>query len=530
MRAKSLIYNARVYTQADNITVDSIALYKNRIVAVGNHLEHDPDFKSYRKINLRGRTVIPGLVDGHTHFYYWAKALGHVDLDGLDTLDKALARIKKHASGLGKKEWVVGDGFSPDRLKKRAEFDRYMLDKVTGGRPAFIFSKDQHTAWVNSRALQLAGIDEHIPDPEGGKIDRFDNGTPTGVLRENPGYNPVYSRITPPSKKEMYRRFQAALELAYKKGVTGIHSFDGPEGFTFYSELAEKNKLGLRVNYYAPAKHLPQLIKNKVYYGTGTDFFRMAGIKIFSDGSLGSQSALCFNKYIGSKNNYGIETTTKKEISRLVKEAARIGMPCAVHAIGDKAIANVLDVYEKAPRLDFGARHRIEHLQMIRRKDVARVKKLNVVASMQPSHCPSDIKLARSYWGKRAANVYIFKTLIDRKIDVSFGSDVPIEPLDPIAGIAAAVRRAGPKSRDVFYPEQRLTAAEVLYRFTVGPAIAAGQAHCRGYLLPGYPADLVVLDRDITGIAASKIYDTRVLATILDGQIKYCHPSMKILK
>jgi predicted amidohydrolase YtcJ len=271
------------------------------------------------------------------------------------------------------------------------------------------------------------------------------------------------------------------------------------------------------------------LLKNKVYYGTGTDFFRMAGVKIFADGSLGSQSALCFNKYVGSRDNYGIETTTKKEMSHLVREAARIGMPCAIHAIGDRAIANVLDVFEGAPKLDFGARHRIEHLQMLRRKDVDRVKRLNVIASMQPSHCPSDITLARNYWGRRAANAYIFRTLVDRKIDMAFGSDVPIEPLDPLAGIAAAVRRAKPGSRDVFYPEQRLTAAEALYRFTVGPAIACGQAHCRGYLLPGYPADLVVLDRDITRMAASKINDTRVLATILDGRIKYCHSSMSVL-
>jgi predicted amidohydrolase YtcJ len=234
LRTKSLLYNARVHTQAENLIVDSLAVYKNRIVAVGNRLEHDPDFKSYRKINLRGRMVIPGLVDGHTQFYYWAKALGHVDLDGLDSIDKALNRIKKHALQSGKKDWVVADGFSPDRLKKRAEFDRYMLDRVTGDRPAFIFSKDQHTVWVNSRALKLAGIDKNTPDPEGGVIDRFDDGTPSGILRENPAYNPVYKRIASVSKKEMTRRFEIALEIAYRKGVTGVHSFDGPEAFTFF--------------------------------------------------------------------------------------------------------------------------------------------------------------------------------------------------------------------------------------------------------------------------------------------------------
>ncbi|MDD3732338.1 MAG: amidohydrolase [candidate division Zixibacteria bacterium] len=528
MKIRNLIYNARIYTQADNLVVNSIALYDNKIVALGNNLEYDPDFKSYSKFNLKGRTVIPGLVDAHTHFYYLAMTLGHVNLDGVETLESALDKIGRFAKPLGKNDWVVGDGFSPDRLKKRQDIDRYILDKVCGGRPVFIFSKDQHTAWVNSRALALAGIDKNSSALEGGEIVRDGDGIPTGVLRENQAYLPVYRRITRPSKSERDRRYKMALALAYEKGVTGVHSFDGPEAFEYFSALAEKNRLGLRINYYAPADHLPQLVKNKTYYGTGTDFFRLAGVKIFADGSLGSQSAYCFNKYRGSKDNYGIETTTVQEMRLLIKEAARLGLPCAIHAIGDRAIAHVLDVFQAAPKLDFGARHRIEHLQMIRRKDVSRVKNLNIIASMQPSHCPSDIKLVDRYWGKRGANAYIFRTLMDRKIDIAFGSDAPIESLDPVAGIAAAVTRARPKSREVFYPEQRLSAAEALYCFTVGPAVAAGQSHCRGYLLPGYPSDLVVIDRDITRLASTRLYDTKVLATVIDGQVRYCHPSLKL--
>jgi len=528
LKNKSLVYNARIYTQSGEMAVDSMAVYKNRVTAVGNRLEHDPDFKSYDKINLKGRTVIPGLVDAHTHFYYMAMTLGHVDLDGVDTLDKCLNKIKKFSTGLKKNDWVVGDGFSVDRLKKRILPDRYMLDKVTGGHPAFIFSKDQHLAWVNSRALEIVGIDRNTPEPAGGRIDRFDDGIPTGLLRENSGYDPVYYRIARPSNSEINRRYKMALDLAYRRGVTGVHSFDGPEAFDFYSGLAEKNKTGLRINYYVPVRMLPKLLENKVYYGTGTDFFRIAGVKIFSDGSLGSQTALCFHPYPGSKNNYGIETNTVATMKKYVKQAARLGLPCAIHAIGDKAVANVLDAFEDGPRLDFSARHRIEHLQMIRRKDIARVKKMNIVASMQPSHCPSDIKLVRDYWGKRGANCHIFRTLMEKNIDLAFGSDAPIEPLGPVEGIAAAVRRAKPKSREVFYPEQRLTASQALYRFTVGPAIASGQEHCRGYLLPGYPADFVVLSDDITKVAASKIYDIKVLATVLDGKIKYCHSSLPL--
>jgi predicted amidohydrolase YtcJ len=157
------------------------------------------------------------------------------------------------------------------------------------------------------------------------------------------------------------------------------------------------------------------------------------------------------------------------------------------------------------------------------------LKKLNIVASMQPSHCPSDIQMVRKYWGKRGADAYIFRTLIDKKIDIAFGSDVPIEPLDPIAGIAAAVRRAKPNSRDVLHPKQKITAAEALFRFTVGPAIAVSQEHCRGRLLPGYPADFVVLSDDINKVPANSIYDIQVLATVLDGEIKFTAPGTQLI-
>ncbi|MBD3403871.1 amidohydrolase family protein [candidate division GN15 bacterium] len=521
MKKRSLIHNARILTQADGLVADSMAINGNRIMAVGNNLQHDPDFRSYSRIDVAGNTIVPGLVDAHTHFAYFAITLGQVNLHDLDSIDTCLKKIKSFAGKLSKDDWVVGEGYAPDRWKKRVEPDAATLDLVTGGRPAFLFSKDQHSCWVNSRAMEIAGITKKTRDPAGGKIERDADGTPSGVMREGPAIGLVFKHIPMPSKKEMARRYKMALDHAYRKGVTGVHSFDGPEAMTYYMELAQQGKVGLRVTYYPSADLLPYLLKEKIYYGTGTDFFRIAGIKIFSDGSLGSQTALCFNKYKGTKDNYGIEVRTVPEMKRLITQAAKLNLPAAIHAIGDKAVANVLDAFEAAPRLDFGARHRIEHLQLVRRADLARVKKLGVTASVQPSHCPSDIEMIRNYWGRRGANAYIFRTLIDRKIPLAFGSDAPIEPLDPIAGIAAAVRRARPGKRDVFYPEQRISAAEALYNFTVGPARAVGQEHCRGYVLPGYPADFVVLDRDITRVAPTRLYDTRVLATILDGKVMY---------
>lgn len=528
MKAKSLIYNARIYTQVENLVVDSMAVRRGRVEAIGHNLQHAGEFRSYTRINLRGKTVVPGFVDAHTHFHFFALSLARVSLHSLDSLDACLRKIKKFAQSLKRNEWVVGEGYVLDRFRKRVEPDRYLLDKVTGDRPAFIFSKDQHSAWVNSRALAMARISSRTPDPPGGEIVQFEDGTPTGILREASAYGPVFSSISAPSRQQVNRCYKKALEHAYRKGVTGVHSFDGSAAFAYFSELAQKDKLGLRINYYPPAGLLPQLHKTNTRYGTGTDFFRVAGVKIYADGSLGSQTALCFNRYLGSKDNYGIEVTPVNEMRRLIRSAARLGLPCAVHAIGDKAVSNVLDALEGSPPLPPGACHRIEHLQLIIKKDLSRVQRLSVVASMQPSHCPSDIKLVRKYWGARGANCFLFRTIIDKGIDLAFGSDVPIEPLDPIAGIAAAVRRALPNSKDVFYPEQRLTAGEALYHFTVGPAIASGETDRRGRLLPGYPADFVVLSDDITKVSAGRIDDTTVLATILDGRVKYQHSSFRL--
>ncbi len=527
MKTKYLVCNARIYTQAEGLVVNSMAVCGNRIVAVGNNLDHDPDFRGYSRIDLKEKTVIPGLVDAHTHFHSFALSLGQLDLEGVDSFDKCLARIKRFAADLGKNEWVTGQGYSLDRMNMKAEPDRYLLDRVTGGRPAVIYSKDTHTAWINSRALEIAGITSDTPDPEGGEIVRSEDGSPSGILKEKAAWM-VSEHIPRPTKRAVDRYYSRALDYAYRKGVTGVHSVDSPEAFVYFSDRAEKDKLGLRIDYYMTAEKLPELLENRVYYGTGTEFFRLAGIKIFADGALGSRSALCFHKYAGSKDNYGVEVTPTKKMKKLIKDAARLGLPCAIHAIGDKAAGNVLDALESAPPLDFGARHRIEHLQLIRRKDIPRVKRLHVVASMQPSHCPSDIAMIRRHWGRRGANAFVFRTLIDSGVDLAFGSDCPIEPLDPLAGIAAAVRRALPGKRDIFYPEQRITPAEALYRFTVGPAIASGQQHRRGYLLPGYMADFVILSEDPLKIAPGRIYDIEVLATFLNGRVKYSHSALNL--
>lgn len=521
MKKRSLITNARIYTMAGDLVANSMAVVNGQIVAVGNQLRHDEEFGKFARYDLKGHTIVPGFVDAHTHLYSFTLSLGMVPLESAKSYADCLRKIERFCKGKPRTAWIMGYGLSIDSWDDSVEPNRYDLDEATSGRPVFIFTKDMHSAWVNSRALELAGISSKTRSPRDGQIVKDSKGEPTGFLREHAAYGAVLERIPDPKHKDVDKLYRQTLDYAYSKGVTGVHSFDGIEGFDYFSYKAQQGKLGLRINYYPVARYLDTLERIDASFGDGNDWLRLAGVKIFADGALGSQTAYCFAKYKGSKDNYGIEVTSTAQMKKIIRRAGKMGFPCAIHAIGDRAVDSVLSAFEATANPPSGARHRIEHLQLMRRKDISRVLKQGVVASMQPTHCTSDIELVENYWGARGKNAYIFRTLLDKGVPMAFGSDVPIEPLDPIAGISAAVRRARPKSRHAFYPQERITALQAVHAFTAGAAVACGQSHCRGYLLPGYPADFVMLSQDIVRSAPLRILETKVLATVIDGVIKY---------
>ncbi|MDD4052416.1 MAG: amidohydrolase [candidate division Zixibacteria bacterium] len=520
----AILYNGQVYPQVrTNRRSTLVVVTGGAISFVGDDLTSAKQrFPRHRLIDLEGRTVIPGLVDSHTHFYFWAITLDAVHIDGTVDFDQVIKKIATYCAGRRAGEWIIGDGWSPDRWTTYHLPTAAELDRVTGNRPAALFSKDEHMVWVNSRALELAGIDDKYPDPPGGVIDRDPvTHRPTGILREIPGYFPVVKLISRPRVDQTARFWDEAARIAYSRGVTGFHSVDGPDAWEFFRSLNERGKIGFRVHYYYPADRLDDLIERGITSGMGDDTLRVGGIKVFTDGSLGAQSALMKQPYRGSENNFGVEVSSLPVLTEIIGKASRHGLACAVHAIGDRAVANVITAYEKAGG-GGQLRHRIEHLQLISSGDIPRLKKTGVIASMQPTHCPSDRKLVAAYWGARGRQAYIFGTLLRRGIPVTFGSDVPIEPLDPLAGIHAAVNRNGQGERGGrFYQEECLTVAQATAGFTTGPAYASGREAFSGRLLPGYQADITIFNDNIYTMPPSRIYAATVAATMFDGRFVY---------
>lgn len=526
LKQRLLLYNGFVHTQSAGQIVDSVAIENNRIVAIGHGLQFMPELQQFPKYNLKGKMVTPGFTDAHAHLFFYAVSLGRVSLHKCATITECLRTIKSFVVKNPGTRWIVGEGFPLGTLAAERP-DRYMLDKVTQNRPAFLFGKDHHTFWVNSPMLEVAGITVNTPDPKDSVIERFDDGTPTGILKESIGYMTVFAHIPQPRQTEMNRLYAQALKHLYRVGITAVHSFDSPQSLPFYVARAANNTVGVRINHYPRAEVLDKLERECITYGQGTPFFRFAGIKLFADGTLGSQTALCFQPYRGSHRNFGIPTISTEEMKNTVNRAASLGFPCAIHAIGDKAVSNVLDVYATAPRLSASARHRIEHLQLIRRSDIKRFRKFNVTASMQPSHLVSDIPQIRRYWAGREDRAYVFRSLLNSNVRLAFGSDAPIEPFDPLGGISACVNRNSVGKR-ALNPSEKLTAAQALAGFTSCAAYAAGQEHEFGFVLPGYPADLTILSEDFTKVSPRAITSVAVVGTIVDGHPVYLDSSLRL--
>jgi predicted amidohydrolase YtcJ len=499
-----ILENGVIHTLDPSLpVVRSLAIAGDRVVGgVGTHERALP---GPGRVDLGGRCVLPGFTDSHVHFPTWAVAQDEVRLEDTRSLDEALARVRDALPG-SKGTWLRGRGWRSGDWSPAVEPTKEALDQIVSDRPVALMARDSHSLWLNSAALARANGDLQVP---GGVVELDARGEPTGVLREEScwHFRDAYIDI---SDDEYIEAMRAGLKLAAARGVTALHDKDGWLGaLRFWQRLEAEGALTLRVWQSLPAEKADELADVDVRSGLGGPLLRLGYLKAFMDGTLGSQTARMLD---GS----GVEITSREELAELIRAGARAGFPLAVHAIGDRANREALDAFEETRDSWAGLRPRIEHAQLLAPEDLPRFAELGVAASVQFSHAPSDRELADRFWGELESEPYAFRSLLDSGAVLANGSDAPIEELDPLAGIRAGVLRTLDE-RPGWRREQALTAEQALVATCRTPAWLSGDEHRRGRLLPGFYADLVVLDRDPVACPPEELPEIEVVATMLGG-------------
>jgi len=467
-----------------------------RIIAVGPGARAAAG-RQAEVIHLRG-DAWPGLIDSHIHLEGLADRKLTVELGGAKSVKEALTRVTQWAKNLPRGGWVVGAGWYNDVWTDPSFPTRRQLDKAAGGRPAFMRRKDGHSAWVSSAGLKLAGIDRATADPPAGRIDRDGKGEPTGVLRET-AMQLVAGIIPPPADADFDVAMARALGELARTGLTSVHSMDTARGFGSLQRLHSRGKLPVRVTYNPRVEDLPHAERMGVRSGWGDPWLRIWGIKAFLDGSLGSRTAEMLD---GS----GVVRLTQEDLVDIVARCARAQLNVCLHAIGDGAVRRALDALAPHRGAWSKWRPRIEHAQCVNPKDMTRMAKLGVIASMQPIHAVVDRELVDQLWPAVTHHAYAWRALEHAGVALAFGSDAPVEVADPLAGIDAATawrRRAG------WHPDLAVTRASALRAYTSGAAYAVGMENDLGSLRPGKLCDMTVVD------------DGRVVATIVGGAVSW---------
>ena len=536
--ASTLFHGGRVHVRS-GVSAEALLSRDGRVVAVGRASDLARDAGKAERVDLRGGLMTPGWFDAHVHFMWWGFQMAELDLRATKTIDEALEQIGGRAREVRPGGWLTGGRFDKNnwgRWPTAAD-----LDRVTGDRPTVMRSRDGHSRWLNTAALRAAEIGKDTVAPEGGAIFRDATGAPTGVLQERA--NELADRAVPAATEaDCDAATMRAQDEALKRGVTGVESLEQASSYAALKRARDRGQLKVRALMGIPHRSLalslpttgtpPQIrdtapfdfeaaLRTGMRTGQGDEWLQLGHVKFFSDGALGSQTAALEDPYEGTDDR-GILTFDPLELRTDVARAAAGGLAVAIHAIGDRAVRVALDAIAPTRITSPALRQRLEHIQLVREEDLGRFGALGIIASMQPIHCPSDRDLADRYWGpKRTPRAYPWRTLLERGAVLAFGSDAPVEPIDPLLGIHAAVTRRRPGDRDAWFPAQRLTLDEAIHGYTAGAAYSTGREREWGTLEVGMRCDATVVDRDLAKLDGNELLDARVTGTITDGVVRY---------
>ncbi len=531
--ADLVLMNGKVWTvDADTPTAQAVAVRGDRILAVGSDADIKPLIGAHtRSIDLQGRLLLPGFIDGHTHFISGGFQLLGIDLRSASDERDFIARIREHVQRHPGR-WITGGDWDHESWPGTRLPHRALIDSVSRETPLFVSRLDGHMGLANSAALKAAGIDRHTPDPPGGAIVRDpETGEPTGILKDE-AMNAVYALVPDASEAELLEAAHAALELARQCGVTSIQDVSAGRDLAIYQKLLEGGELTARMDCRLPIDLHESFARLGIRAHFGNDMLRIGSLKAFADGSLGSSTALFLAPYAGTQDVYGLpmDVVLDGRLPKWALAADKIGLQLSVHAIGDSANRYMLDLFEQCvrenPQRD--RRFRIEHAQHIAAADLPRFAELGVIASMQPYHAIDDGRWAHKRIGiERCREAYSFRSFLDHGVKVCFGTDWTVAPLNPLWGIYGAVTR---RTLDGLHPhgwipEQKISVAEAIACYTINAAYASYDEGIKGMIKPGYLADFAVLSQDILTIAAEKIWDVQVDYTILGGRVVYQRPA-----
>jgi len=525
LMADLVLYNGKIFTvDASQPWATAVAIRDGKFVAVGSDVEVKKLIgKETEMVDLKGRLALPGFNDAHVHFANGGLYLLGIDLHPARDEKEFVSILKVFIEKLPKGEWITGGNWDHENWPSKKHPHKSLIDTETPEHPVLVSRLDGHMALANSLALTLAGITRDTPNPQGGEIVKDKRtGEPTGILRDT-AISQVDKVIPPLSRQRREQAIRSAMRHARELGVTSIQDNSSAEDLAIYQELLRQGELGVRINAWRGADGWADFSRLGIQAAYGGPFLRLGTVKLFVDGSMGAGTALFFEQYADDPSTCGLPIHSQLELNDLVRNADRVGLQIAAHAIGDKANAWILDAFAKARAANGvrDSRHRIEHSQVVRSQDVARFKELGVIASIQPSHCIDDMRWAEKRIGARVADAYRFASFLDNGVRLAFGTDWDVEPLDPRLGLYAAVSRELPGGGPAggWHSAEKLSLAQAIEMYTLGSAYAEFQEKVKGSITPGKFADLVVMENNLFEISQKEILTTPVSMTVLAGKI-----------
>lgn len=528
-------FTGYTFTQGDDDVVDltsftHMVVEDGKIVAIGNR-DLQQAHRDANPVNLQGRVVLPGLIDSHGHIHGIGENLIQVDLRGISNRTGTVAKVANYADENLELDWILGRGWNQEIWPTRDYPNRQDLDEVINDRPVFLVRVDAHAAWVNSHALELAGIDDDTPDPDGGQIIRDSDGKATGILIDT-AMELVRDHIPEADQAARMQAVELAQEHLISLGLTQVLDAGvSAAQLDDFRQLNEQGELKMRVNAMISGSDpdLSAMLSEGVYE-SDNHRLRIGNVKMYGDGALGSRGARLIEPYSDDPENYGLLITPAERVRALFNEIHDAGFQISYHAIGDYPNRLALDefarIIENDDSIDSLAeyRHRIEHAQIVQLDDIPRFNELGIIPSMQPTHATSDMNMAEDRVGsERIAGAYAWRSFIDNGSIIAAGSDFPVELANPFYGIHAAVTRQDRDGEPVdgWYPEQALSLVETLRSFTLDAAYAGFTDAYTGTLEPGKYADFIVVDRDPFKISNKDLWRIKVLATYVGGERVY---------